>query len=627
MHRFFPNTNHPGLVLLCVLSAFTFSLLSPLKAYAEDATTNQILSIVSHEKGDQMEVRITGSSPLVSTIYELPNPTRIVVDIADAKLGEKVLSSSVKSQHVTLSTREIADAKPAITRLEFILDTPQTYTSSQEGNDLVLIMGPAGDQSQASPASTAVVVPVASGQPQLQEIKVMVKPEMTVVQLLANVELADYSKDTLENKDSSPPRLYIDLNNIAAVETLLKEQAVKNSSLAKVRVATRGSGLRIVFDSAHPTLFPFKIQPIKNGLEIVIEEGKAKDQLSALINQKKGIEGQLPDVNPLDAKLSPQASEKQMQDAFNFSGYNKERITVEFQKMDLHNVFNFLRQVSGVNIVVDESVQGSLTLVLDDVPWDFALDIILNLKNLEKEERFNTLVIYPKGKGFIWPKQAENNLSFETDSKVVEQESLLIKQQEDQPLGVVEAKQIMTTAREAEKREDFETAVRLYEKALEKWTDNTKLANKIASIYLVQLHQNAKAVFFAKRSLEIDPKNSSASLNAAIASANMHEKRKAQDYFEQCVNVQKPSKESLQSFAVFNEEQLDYTKALKILEKHDALYGNDLNTMVTAARIYDKMGKQNQATEKYQAILSSGFRIPQDLMNYIKGRVAMKQAM
>ena len=81
-----------------------------------------------------------------------------------------------------------------------------------------------------------------------------------------------------------------------------------------------------------------------------------------------------------------------MQDAFNFSGYNKERITVEFQKMDLHNVFNFLRQVSGVNIVVDESVQGSLTLVLDEVPWDFALDIILNLKDLEKEERFNTQI-------------------------------------------------------------------------------------------------------------------------------------------------------------------------------------------------------------------------------------------
>jgi type IV pilus assembly protein PilQ len=349
--------------------------------------------------------------------------------------------------------------------------------------------------------------------------------------------------------------------------------------------------------------------------------------VGSLISQKKNIDSQLPVVNPLDTQAAAKGAARSSQDAFNFSGYNKERITVEFQKMDLHNVFNFLRQISGVNIVVDEAVKGSLTLVLDDVPWDFALDIILNLKDLEKEERFNTLVIYPKGKGFNWPQQATNNLSFEADEDLVEKETLVIQQQESLPVGVMEAKQQMGVAREAEKREDFETAVRVYEQALEKWPDNAKLANKIASIYLVQLRQNAKALHFAKKALQAAPDNDSAALNAAIASANMQDRKSARHYFEQSVNAQKPSREALLSFAVFNEEQRDFAAAITVLEQHDRLYGKDLNGMVATARIYDKMGQPAKATQAYQAIQRSGYSIPPDLEKYIKGRIAMKQTL
>jgi type IV pilus assembly protein PilQ len=357
------------------------------------------------------------------------------------------------------------------------------------------------------------------------------------------------------------------------------------------------------------------------------KEQRAKDKIGNAIVAQKNLDTQLPDINPLASTLSPKARELQMQDAFNFSGYNKERITVEFQKMDLHNVFNFLRQVSGVNIVVDESVQGSLTLVLDDVPWDFALDIILNLKDLEKEEKFNTLVIYPKNKGFKWPDQAQNNLSFQADSQVVEKETLLIKQQDRQPVESAEARQHIVAAKEAEKSENFETAVQLYEKALDKWQDNSKLANKISSLYLVQLRQNAKALYYAKISLDKDHNNTDAALNAAIASANMQDKQKAVTYFNQCTNGKKPAKEALLSYAIFKEEQKMFGEALQILERHDSLYGEDINSLVSVARLYDKMGKQQVATEKYQKVLLSGFNLPPDLAKYIKGRVALKQAM
>ena len=335
------------------------------------------------------------------------------------------------------------------------------------------------------------------------------------------------------------------------------------------------------------------------------------------------IESQLPTVDPMKAgaEKPAEATTTTMQDKFNFSGYNKEHITVDFYKIDLHNVFRLLRDVSGVNIVVDESVSGSLTLALNDVPWDFALDIILNLKNLAKEERFNTIVIHPKDKEFNWPQRAEDNLSFEADEEMAVQESLIIQQQENIPPQIVEAKKILTQGRKAEKGGNVEVAVELYEKALEKWPKNARLANKIASLYLVYLHQNAKAVFFAQKALKLDKKNSNAALNAAIAHANMHEKKKAQQYFDQSVSFGKPTPEALLSYASFSENQSNYRAAANLLAKHDKLYGQNLSSLVARARILDKMDQRAAATKMYETILVSGFRVPADLKKYIQSRI------
>lgn len=359
-------------------------------------------------------------------------------------------------------------------------------------------------------------------------------------------------------------------------------------------------------------------------------EGSSGNEASSKIKAKQSIESQLPKVDPMKpAKAKGKeksASASEMEDTFSFAGYKKERITVDFYKIDLHNVFRLLREVSGANIVVDQAVAGSLTLALDDVPWDFALDIILNLKDLQKEERFNTIVILPKQKQFNWPERAEDNLSFEADEDMIVQESLVIQQQETIPQNVVEAKKIIAKGRTAEKKGNFETAVQNYEKGLDKWPDNGRLANKIAAIYLVQLRQNAKAVYYADKALDVDSKNSGAALNAAIASANMHENSKAQQYFDQSVNVGKPSSAALLSYASFSENMERYDAAIKLLKKHDEIYGQNVNSMISRARILDKMGDEAAATEVYRAILLSGYRIPPDLKKYITGRMSLSES-
>ncbi|MCI5208686.1 MAG: AMIN domain-containing protein [Candidatus Electrothrix sp. ATG2] len=293
-------------------------------------------------------------------------------------------------------------------------------------------------------------------------------------------------------------------------------------------------------------------------------------------------------------------------------------ISVDFYKIDLHNVFRMLREITGKNIVIAGDVSGNLTLALTDVPWRFALDIILNLKDLAKMERENTIVIYPKDKEFDWPEAEADKLIVDENEEITNQQrGIIIKPGGDIPPEQLEAKKLIANGRTAEKKGDLETAVRFYEKALGKWPKNSKLAYKISATYLAKLNQNAKAVFYAKKALKADKKNSAAALNAAIGYANMEENRQAQQYFDQSVNTGKPSREALISYAVFSERQRQYDAALRLLEKLEDLYGQNLNSMIAQARIYDSLGDYRAARKQYKAILHAGFRVPPDLKKFI----------
>ncbi len=360
-------------------------------------------------------------------------------------------------------------------------------------------------------------------------------------------------------------------------------------------------------------------------------DSAAQDTTSSQENAEQGtIDRHLPDIEVLPSVSEGSEPDKKQPDSgaegpppLGSLGEN-ETISVDFYKIDLHNVFRMLREITGKNIIIAEGVSGSLTLALNDVSWRFALDIILNLKDLDKMERDNTLVIYPKNQEFVWPEREEDTLSIEINDDIISHETIVIKQEKNIPPERLEAKKLIAQGRAAEKKGDLETAIRFYERALNNWPENSKLANKIATIYLAQLNQNAKAVFFAKKALEADKKNSAAALNAAIGYANMEEYRQAQQYFDQSVNTGKPSREALMSYAAFSERQKQYEAALRLLKKQEELYGQSLNSMVAQARIYDSVGDYGAARKKYKSILHSGFRVPPDLKKFILSKTNTK---
>ena len=75
------------------------------------------------------------------------------------------------------------------------------------------------------------------------------------------------------------------------------------------------------------------------------------------------------------------------------SKYTGEPISVNLKDVDLRDFFRLIHEISGLNVVLDPNVKGTLTIVLDEVPWDQALDIVLQNNGLDKQLHGNVLRI------------------------------------------------------------------------------------------------------------------------------------------------------------------------------------------------------------------------------------------
>ncbi len=86
---------------------------------------------------------------------------------------------------------------------------------------------------------------------------------------------------------------------------------------------------------------------------------------------------------------------QQMAQAPSLAGpkYTGEPISVNLKDVDLKDFFRLIHEISGLNVVLDPNVKGSLTIVLDDVPWDQALDIVLKNNDLSRQLDGNVLRI------------------------------------------------------------------------------------------------------------------------------------------------------------------------------------------------------------------------------------------
>jgi len=618
--------------LACLLCLMTLLAV----ASSSLAGGNAGITALTHELDDSgLRVNVTTTVPVVFNAYELPDPPRVVVDLAEAFPTEGASLPSLPENPVAAMTVTTdTTGTPARTRLIFTPKGAASYKAQSSGNHISIQITP-GKQPQP-PSDTEARPAVDGASPVVRAIDVVKSPLQTLVRIKADAPLTDYRPNVLEKKGNKPPCLYLDINGVTGAN--LPQRQEVGGVVTAIRTAQRQGGLRVVLDAAGEAPFPYTIASMGDSLEITIPDdgnapgketpavdlpaaGAGLPRLRAAAPAAPAVEQRLPSALP-----PPRDRAATLRDKFNIAASDKQRISVDFYKIDLHNVFRLIREISGSNIVVHEDVKGSLTLALNDVPWDFALDIVLNLKGLHKEERDNTIVILPKDKGFTWPERGGGNLEFEADANLASQEAIIIQQQQNIPREQLEARPLIHKGRQAEAREEYETAVEAYGKALALWPGNAGLANHMANLCLVRLGRNAQALHLARQALTIDASLHAAALNAAIAAANMGRIQEAGQYFDQSVSGAKPAREALLSYSVFAEEGERFDAAALLLKKHNDLHGPTLDSMVALARVQDKQNRPEEAAATYRAVLHGGFRLPPDLEQYIQARVTHSPA-
>ena len=110
-------------------------------------------------------------------------------------------------------------------------------------------------------------------------------------------------------------------------------------------------------------------------------------------NANATMQGNGQAIQPAVNLAAEQKAEMQQKPASSGTKYTGEPISVNLKDVDLKDFFRLIHEISGLNVVLDPNVHGTLTIVLDDVPWDQALDIVLKNNDLSRQLDGNVLRI------------------------------------------------------------------------------------------------------------------------------------------------------------------------------------------------------------------------------------------
>ena len=111
-------------------------------------------------------------------------------------------------------------------------------------------------------------------------------------------------------------------------------------------------------------------------------------------------------------KLTEEEAESRREQKFPYSG---EKLSLNFQDIEVRSVLQLIADFTGLNLVASDTVGGSITLRLQNVPWDQALDLILKTKGLDKRQIGNVLLVAPADEI-----AAREKLELETTKQIAE---------------------------------------------------------------------------------------------------------------------------------------------------------------------------------------------------------------
>ncbi|MBN1277664.1 MAG: AMIN domain-containing protein, partial [Deltaproteobacteria bacterium] len=316
----------------------------------------------------------------------------------------------------------------------------------------------------------------------------------------------------------SPARFIIDLEGTQMKTDLPETLEIKGQVVSAIKTAQKDNSLRIVIESANSEEpFHSTIQDQKGALLIkcwMPVKAKPSPVTSSRAYQSEKA------LSPKDLKSLfgwPEDKVEHIEDLEDkkIDKYTGEKITLDFYKTDLHNVFRLFAEISGKNIIVDDEVKGDLTLALKDVPWDSALDFIMEVKDLRKEEKYNTFIIKVMSDDSKDDKEGE--LVVRKFSEEILQPARLLKREKE---NRQRARDMILEAHNLETKGNIEQALKVYEQSFDLQRNNIDLAKKMSYLYHVT-GNFARSYYFAGEALKLNPKDAEAALYAALSAANM----------------------------------------------------------------------------------------------------------
>jgi type IV pilus assembly protein PilQ len=344
------------------LSHLGISLLALLLSPALLAADLQALD-VSALPGDRVELKLTFDEPVVAPRgYTVEQPARIALDFpgVSSKLGAKNRELGVgNARSVT-----VVEAKDR-TRLIINLTNLAPYNTRVDGNNLYVVIGE-GASSSASAPSAAVPAAVSAAAP--------VKSYAAQGKAISNIDF--------QRGEQGEGNVVITLSD-ASVSPDIQEQGGKiRLDFAKTQLP---EALRVrldVKDFATPVQF-VSATGSADKASIVIEPTGTYDYLAYQTDNKLTLSVKPLTQDEVDARKS---------ERFAYSG---EKLSLNFQDIDVRSVLQLIADFTDLNLVASDTVRGNITLRLQNVPWDQALDLVLKTKGLDKRKVGNVLLVAP----------------------------------------------------------------------------------------------------------------------------------------------------------------------------------------------------------------------------------------
>ena len=299
--------------------------------------------------------------------FTIEQPARISLDFADTtnKLKQRAMRVGIGALQSIIS----ASSKQR-TRVVLNLSRPSQYTTSIDGNQVIVVLAGSEEvagaaQSSENAVSKAAAAPVAMTDTQTKA---------AAAKGITNIDF--------KRGPNGEGRVIIDLTSTTISTDVWRDNNTIMVEFIGSQLPPELQRRLDVSDFATPIS---TIDAVQDGASIKISIN-ANGEFEHLAYQTDKV------YTVEVAKITKEEEEKRRKNKF---GYTGERLSLNFQDIEIRSVLQLLADFTGLNLVVSDSVEGNLTLRLKNVPWDQAMDIILKTKGLAQRRAGNVILVAP----------------------------------------------------------------------------------------------------------------------------------------------------------------------------------------------------------------------------------------